>query len=233
MFVSRRRRWVFVGALVAGSSLFAAGCTSDGDQVGVGNNELPASVDGSAACTEGAIAGAVGGMTTTVERYGCVDGYAWAWIGDDEGSSDRRSLILASVDGQWSELDAACAGALTGYPAEVLELGCEYAPRAQTVTTPTTLPDPADTAEPPVVAQPVTETAPSEAAVAPVVPAVPPAQATPVVPRAPLAPPVPAAPRGPANANDGPRDQGDGDEDDDDDEDEEDDEDDDDNNDDD
>ena len=195
MLENRTRRWLVVGALMAGASLFAVACSSDGDQVGVGNNELPASADGSAACTEGAIAGAVGGMSTTVERYGCVDGYAWAWIGDDEGSSDRRSLILASVDGQWSELDAACAGSLTGYPAEVLELGCEYAPKAQTVTTMTTLPDPADTTVPPVVAMPVTGSAPSEIAVAasaPAIPVVPLAEAVAVAPPAPPAPPAPA-----------------------------------------
>lgn len=204
---------------MAGASLFAVACSSDGDQVGVGNNELPASVDGSAACTEGAIAGAVGGMSTTVERYGCVDGYAWAWIGDDEGSSDRRSLILASVDGQWSELDAACAGALTGYPAEVLELGCEYAPKAQTVTTMTPLPDPAETSVPPVVAMPLTGSAPSEiaaAAGAPAIPVVPFAEAIAVAPPVLPSPAAPPAPPAPADDNGGLVDRADDDDEDDD-----------------
>jgi len=144
------RRWFVAVALAVGVAALPA-CSSGGDEVASttsttvaptttvaddgGGDDTTTTTSTSVApdaapCTADAIGGAVAGMSTTVEQFGCADGYAWAWLGKQGDPAATTSVVLRDESGQWVELSGVCGGASAGYPPEVLDNGCRYAPGA-------------------------------------------------------------------------------------------------------
>jgi len=139
-------RKILALAAVAFLALGAAACSSDESSDATTTTAAPATSttasEGSTttsgggdsdACTRGEIISAaltqVDPRFDLMDSFGCEDGYAWAWLADDSTTPNTiQSVILEDKDGMWEPLDLAniCGAASAGYPAEVLEKGCEY-----------------------------------------------------------------------------------------------------------